>query len=129
MPQHTNNAADKKTLRRQLRSNSTPAERALWQILRKKQVEGLVFRRQYSIANYILDFYCPALHLAIELDGDYHNHGAAIDYDYHRNEYLQQNHGIKTLRFENKIVFEDPEAIIHSIQQELEDMRDKGLKV
>ena len=129
MPQHTNNAADKKTLRRQLRSNSTPAERALWQILRKKQVEGLVFRRQYSIANYILDFYCPALHLAIELDGDYHNHGAATDYDYHRNEYLQQNHGIKTLRFENKIVFEDPEAIIHSIQQELEDKGDKGLKV
>lgn len=63
------NIASMKYLRKTLRNNGTPAEGKLWSILKNKQVENLTFRRQFSIGKYILDFYCPTLRLAIELDG------------------------------------------------------------
>jgi very-short-patch-repair endonuclease len=56
---------------RNLRGNQTDAEVRLWQALRRNQINGLSFRRQ-PIGRYILDFYCPALKLAIELDGGQH---------------------------------------------------------
>ncbi|WP_143525188.1 endonuclease domain-containing protein, partial [Labilibacter marinus] len=55
--------------RKQLRNNSTPAECELWNYLKGKKVCRLKFRRQYSVGKYVLDFYCPELKLAIELDG------------------------------------------------------------
>jgi len=68
--EHVMNTRDMKSLRRNLRTNGTPAEGALWRHLRAKQVGGLQFRRQFSVGPHILDFYCPALRLAIELDGN-----------------------------------------------------------
>jgi very-short-patch-repair endonuclease len=50
----------------------TPAEVALWSLLKNKQVFGLKFRRQTSIENYIVDFYCPKIKMIIELDGEPH---------------------------------------------------------
>ena len=115
--QHVRNTKDMKVHRRNLRTNGTPAEGGLWKILRAKQVGGLQFRRQYSIGAYILDFYCATLKLAIELDGDYHYYGAMPDHDYSRDEELLQKYGIRTLRFENKVVFQQPDTIINSILQ------------
>ena len=66
------NARSLKYIRKDLRSNGTPAEAKLWSLIKNRQVENLKFRRQFSIGNYILDFYCPELKLCIELDGDYH---------------------------------------------------------
>ena len=57
---------------RDLRNNSTDAERALWQALRGRQLEGFRFRRQVPIAGYIADFLCPKSKLTIELDGGQH---------------------------------------------------------
>jgi very-short-patch-repair endonuclease len=57
----------------------TPAERLLWDKLRKHQVSGYKFRRQHPIGSYIVDFYCPAKHLAIEIDGDSHEEHVAYD--------------------------------------------------
>ena len=118
---HVFNNPELKANRRELRSNSTPSERALWNWLKKKQVRGLQFRRQYSVGNHILDFYCPALKLAIELDGDYHYHMVQPEQDKKRDQELMLKHGIKTLRFENKIVFEHPWVIINAILQVLDE--------
>ncbi len=107
--------------RRDLRTNGTSAEGALWNLLKAKQINGLQFRRQFSVENDILDFYCPKLRLAIELDGDYHFHGWQRDLDRQRDENLFLKYGIFVLRFENKIVFENPRAIVQSIMKYQED--------
>lgn len=57
---------------RDFRKNPTKAEACLWEILRSKQLEGYKFRRQHPMKGYILDFYCPELKLAIEVDGQIH---------------------------------------------------------
>ncbi|MBP5677293.1 MAG: DUF559 domain-containing protein [Bacteroidales bacterium] len=111
-----NNLQSLKDCRRELRKHSTVAEMALWNYLKGKQVEGLTFRRQFSVDNYILDFYCPALHLAVELDGEVHNQ--QLDYDRERSQYLQDRYGIKVLRFENRWVFEHLEWILGAIREE-----------
>ena len=61
-----------KKYRRNLRKKLTPSEAALWSLLKNKQVFDLKFRRQTSIENYIVDFYCPQLKIVIELDGEPH---------------------------------------------------------
>ena len=71
-PRHTNLPA-LKAIRRDLRNNSTPAERALWQGLKSRQLQGRKFRRQHSVSRYVLDFYCPEERLAVELDGSVHD--------------------------------------------------------
>ena len=120
---HVFNTKDMKALRRQLRSNGTPAEGGLWNILKGKKIGGLQFRRQYSVGQYILDFYCPALKLAIELDGNYHYNTANSEHDLDREEDLLNDYGIQTLRFENKIVFEQPQTIFDSVLKFLAEKR------
>ncbi len=58
----------------------TKAEIVLWSKLKGKQLNGLKFRRQYSINNYVVDFYCPELRLAIEIDGGVHTFNSRIVY-------------------------------------------------
>lgn len=112
---HEKNSSKMKAFRRELRNNSTSAEKTLWNWLKGDKVNGLRFRRQYSIGNYILDFYCPKLKLAIELDGDYHYHGGMVKADYLREQYLKQKFGITTLRFENRIALQQPYVIVNAI--------------
>ncbi|HPE54865.1 MAG TPA: DUF559 domain-containing protein [Bacteroidales bacterium] len=106
-----------KHFRKELRKNLTPAEATLWTILQKKKLDGRKFRRQHSVSNYILDFYCPSEHLAIELDGEVHNTVSAAEYDAERDLFLLHT-GIKVLRFENKMVFEQPDMLLEAIRQE-----------
>ena len=61
-----------KAYARELRSLQTDAEARLWHLLRDRRFFGHKFRRQHSVENFILDFYCPEQHLAIELDGGQH---------------------------------------------------------
>ncbi len=95
-----------KKYRKELRNNLTPAEAALWTCLRNGNLKGRKFRRQHSVANYILDFYCSSEKLAIELDGIRHFGGITRHRDRERVLFLKEL-GIKVLRFENKYVFED----------------------
>lgn len=111
------NLPECKCFRRDLRSNGTPAEGRLWTIIKSGQIDGLRFRRQYSVGDYILDFYCPKLKLCIELDGEIHFNENTYRYDSERSEYLWKNHGIKVMRYENKMVFDYPEAIIEDIRK------------
>jgi very-short-patch-repair endonuclease len=66
------NGTHLKENRKDLRNNLTTAEATLWTFLQRRQLEGRKFRRQHSIGNYIVDFYCPQERLAVELDGEYH---------------------------------------------------------
>ena len=79
LPSRINNLSYLKEQRKVLRNESTPAEIALWQMLKGKST-GYKFRRQHSVGNYILDFYSPAIRLAIELDGEVHNNSEAEEY-------------------------------------------------
>ncbi|MFT6211742.1 MAG: leucyl-tRNA synthetase, partial [Bacteroidia bacterium] len=110
------NSPQLKTFRLELRKNLTPAEAKLWRLIKEKQLDGRKFRRQHSVGGYILDFYCPSEKLAIELDGEAHNQANVIDYDAERTLFIEQ-FGIKVLRFENKLVFEQPESILGEIER------------
>ena len=113
---HSYNSPTLKSFRRDLRKHGTPAEGGMWNYLKGRQVGGLLFRRQYSIDNYILDFYCPAIKVALELDGE--SHMAHLDEDRGRDQYLLERYGIKTIRYENRHVFERPQQIINDILEE-----------
>jgi very-short-patch-repair endonuclease len=111
------NKTELKEYRRSLRNNLTPAEAVLWKALKNKQLEGRKFRRQHSIGNYIVDFYCPAEKLAIELDGQDHYIPKGERKDQIKTAYLNRL-GINVLHFENKIVWEMPNAILERISEE-----------
>jgi very-short-patch-repair endonuclease len=102
-------------LRKELRNHSTSAEATLWNLLKNNQIAKLKFRRQHSVGPYVLDFYCPKLKLAIELDGEVHNRQQ--DYDEKRTSFLTEIKNIKVLRFENRTVFENAEQILKEIEE------------
>ena len=83
---------------KELRHTMTPAERILWNALRANQLHGYHFRRQQVIAGFIVDFYCHAARLAVEVDGIAH-HGHE-EYDAERDQILA-GHGVRVLRIAN----------------------------
>jgi very-short-patch-repair endonuclease len=110
------NLVHMKSRRNGLRRRLTPAEAAFWSVLKKQRIGGRKFRRQHSIGNYVLDFYCPEEKLAIELDGEIHFHDAAREYDAERTSFLRKC-GIRVLRFENRSVFEELDFVLFQIEQ------------
>ena len=104
-----------KDRRKELRNNHTPAEEFLWQYLKSSRLKGRKFRRQESIDNYIVDFYCPAEKLIVELDGDVHSDPAQAKYDRERDQLLRDL-GNKVLRFENDRVFGDVRGVLAVIE-------------
>ncbi|HSI90736.1 MAG TPA: endonuclease domain-containing protein, partial [Adhaeribacter sp.] len=94
--------------------NQTPAEDLLWQFLRKEQLQERKFRRQHSIENYIVDFYCASEKLIIEIDGTQHQNGEIYFNDGVRDARLQQLN-YRVLRFTNQQVFNDIEAVLNQI--------------
>ena len=115
-----NNLRTFKARRRELRRNLTPAEARLWSHLQGKQLHGRKFRRQHSIGPYVLDFYCPARRLAVELDGAAHDHEDAQQHDARRTAFLASL-GITLLRFENREVFENAEGVLLEISRYLDE--------
>ena len=104
--------------RNTLRKKSTSAETAFWNLVKNRKFEGRKFRRQHSIGNYIVDFYCPSNKLIVELDGDSHGDYSRISEDITRDNFLQSK-GYTILRFENRFVFQDPEYILKQIAGKL----------
>ncbi len=101
--------------RRSLRNNLTPAEAKLWSILKNSGFHDKKFRRQHSIENYIVDFYCPTEKIIIELDGQVHFEPAQMQYDMERDKRLTEL-GNTILRFENKLIFKDLEGVLQQIK-------------
>jgi len=89
-------------------------ELKLWLRIKNKQLKGYKFRRQYSIGNYVVDFYCQELKLAVEVDGDSHYNEASIEYDKAREKYLQK-FGIRIIRFSNEEVKDNIDGVLERI--------------
>src|SRR5688572_7707091 len=120
LEQH-NNYKYLKKYRKYLRKNLTPAEAILWRFLKSKQLEGIKFRRQFSIGNCIVDFYCPKFRLAIELDGEPHFTPEGIEKDINRDNYLNQME-ICILRFENQLVVKRTETVMRIILDKIKEL-------
>jgi len=110
------NRINLKETRRVLRKNLTPAEALLWKALKNRQLKGRKFRRQHSVGNYILDFYCPSEKLNIELDGMPHFTIIGEKKDKKRDEYLK-TFGIKIIRFENRDLYNNLTGVLEIIQE------------
>jgi very-short-patch-repair endonuclease len=90
--------ASLKQIARQLRRNQTDEEKELWQALRGRQFAGVKFRRQHTVGEHILDFYCANAKLDVELDGFQHGLPEGIRRDEVREKYLAEQ-GVETLQF------------------------------
>lgn len=111
------NKKELKDRRRQLRKNMTFCEKLLWSYLRKRQMK-VRFLRQYSVDNYVIDFYCPRLKLAVEIDGDIHDLPEQKEYDIERQKYLE-GFGIKFIRIKNEELFDNPNKAFEKIENEI----------
>lgn len=100
-----------KQRRQELRRAQTDAEKTLWEHIRNRQFYGIRFCRQYSVGLYILDFYCPPLKLAIELDGGQHAQDDNQEYDAARSAYLKTQ-GINVMRFWNHEILQNIEGVL-----------------
>jgi very-short-patch-repair endonuclease len=106
-----------KEFRKELRNNPTKAEAKLWQALRKSQLDNRKFRRQHSIENFIVDFYCPAEKLIIEVDGKVHDNFVNNEYDFNRTKQLNEL-GFRIIRFSNEDVKNHLDLVLEAIKQE-----------
>src|SRR4030095_2147677 len=102
--------------RRELRNNGTAAEAVLWKYLQRRQLLGKKFRRQHSINRYVVDFFCVECDIAIELDGAPHFLELGREYEAERTRFLEAE-GIVILRFENRILYQNIEAVLETIRE------------
>ncbi len=106
---------EKLSLAKRLRREMTTAERILWAVLRRNALDGFHFRRQQVIEGFIVDFYCDAAKLAIELDGSVHEE--QWQYDESRDAAIRRC-GVRVLRIANEALH-DVEAVIEFIREAL----------
>jgi len=100
---------------RELRRRQTKAESAAWYLLRDRQL-GAKFHRQCRIENWIVDFYCFKLRLAIELDGSIHSQPSQMERDAAKEEFSRAA-GIRLLRMPNGLVLKDPEEFVRKVRE------------
>jgi very-short-patch-repair endonuclease len=98
---------------RELRRSPTPPEGRLWQQLRTRPGD-LKFRRQHPIGSYIVDFYCPAARLVVEVDGGSHDMGDQPARDARRDHWLSEQ-GLRVVRFNAADVMKDVESAVTGI--------------
>ena len=123
-----NNDLNKSLLtRRELRNNSTPEEAVLWTQIKSRKIKGYKWRRQHPIGSYILDFYCPEAKLCIELDGAAHYTYNGAREDNIRTSFLNSK-GIKVIRFENRLIWDNIDCVLEIIEQELENKQRGNLE-
>ena len=101
--------------RKYLRKTPTFTEKIVWIYLRKNQLLGYKFRRQYSIDQYVIDFYCPELKLAVEIDGETHNNLEQKEYDNRREKYLVR-YNISFIRLTDDELFGNPDIAFKKIE-------------
>ena len=119
------NRADEKVKRRILRNNMPNAETGIWSKLKGRQLLGYKFRRQYSVDRYVVDFYCPEMKLAVEIDGDGHFQNGAKNNDRRRQAFIE-SFGIQFLRFTNEDVFKNLDGVIEIVRRTVLEMNSRG---
>ena len=105
---------------RALRGQMSLPEVLLWVALRKRQASGLRFRRQHPVGPYILDFYCDAVRLAVEIDGQGHLHGDQPTRDERRDQWVAAQ-GVSTLRIAAQDILASPEDVVATIEAAADD--------
>jgi very-short-patch-repair endonuclease len=105
---------------RELRKNMTEAEKRLWYLMRRHNLEGKLFRRQVPIDDYIVDFACLSANLVIEVDGGQHSWQAAQDEARTR---VLEKLGFRVIRFWNNDVLGNTEGVLEMIVQTLDEQR------
>jgi very-short-patch-repair endonuclease len=103
---------------RAMRRSMTPAESALWKCLKNNQLGGFHFRRQQIIKGFIVDFYCHAAVLVVEVDGGVHDDMKASDAERDR---ILEGLGFKVLRFSNTDVLNVTNQVLDRISRALRD--------
>jgi len=99
---------------RKLRNNSTYTEVQLWNYLKGKQIRGYDFDRQRPIDNFIVDFYCKDLMLAIEVDGE--SHYGNREKDQKREKRLNEL-GVTVLRFDDMEIVYELDKVLRKIEE------------
>jgi very-short-patch-repair endonuclease len=107
-----------KKTRKDLRNNSTPAEAILWNALKCKKICNKKFRRQHSILDFVVDFYCPSDKLIIEVDGGAHDDIMTELSDFERDNKLTEL-GFLIIRFSNDEVYNNLEWVLEEIKENL----------
>ena len=113
---------DLKLKARSLRNESTYSEILLWQEIKNKQL-GYQFHRQVPLLDYIVDFYCNELHLAVEVDGKCQESDSAREYDAKRQSRLEKC-GVRFLRFHDDRMKGDINKVIEEIKSWIENIDD-----
>ncbi len=103
-------------LAKKLRKTQTEAEKILWLKLNKNQISGLHLRRQHPINKFIVDFYCPKIKLAIEIDGSIHDIPEFHNHDLGRSDILN-DFGIKVIRFTNEQIINETDYTVNQIEE------------
>lgn len=116
------NRTSEKAKRQLLRQNMPKAEMIIWAKLKSKQIEGCKFRRQYSVGQFVIDFYCPEVKLAIEIDGDSHFQEGATQYDEERQTFIESA-GIRFMRFTNDDVYTNLNGVLELITKKIQELR------
>ena len=101
-----------------LRKDLTPAEDFLWQALRNRGIENFKFRRQHPVGPFIVDFFCNAAELVVEVDGGIHDVPKVKEYDEQRETYLKSL-GLTVLRFRNEEVLMNIDVVLGKIGEYL----------
>ena len=99
---------------RELRKQATPAEKVLWEQLRNRRLKGIKFRRQHPLGTYIVEFFCPAQRLVVEIDGEIHRYQA--DQDQARTQEFE-DYGFSVIRFWNHEVEQNLDAVLDTIAE------------
>ncbi len=115
------NKKELKDTRRMLRKNQTFTEKIVWLYLRNRATDGYKFRRQYSVDRFVLDFYCPELKMAIELDGSVHDVPEQKEYDAERQKYIEK-FGIRFVRIRNEEIAGNAEMAFARIEEAIRDL-------
>jgi very-short-patch-repair endonuclease len=113
------------SLAKALRQNMTFAKILIWNELKQKKMSGFDFDRQRPIDNFIVDFYCKDLMLAIEIDGISHDSEEVYQEDIKRQAKLE-SYGISFLRFDDREVRNDIENVIRMIEGWIEDWKESN---
>jgi very-short-patch-repair endonuclease len=101
---------------KQLRQTMTRAETLLWRYLKASRIDGLGFRRQVPVKNYIADFICFSVKLIVELDGESHDFEERQKADQRRDTFFASE-GFHVLRFTNDQVMSNLEGVVEVIRQ------------
>jgi very-short-patch-repair endonuclease len=118
MTKHYNRTSEKEK-RRLLRQEQTASEKLVWYYLRNRRLKKCKFRRQYSIDQFVIDFYYPEFKLAIEIDGGIHSQQK--EYDVERQKFLEI-FGIKFVRITNNELLGNPYIAFEKIEQAIENL-------